>query len=84
MFLIELHAIQNCLLYLKYFRVENPSTDVLSKKVKLATHRPSSYDTDSGASTSGTTKNENRPRSEPLSEFYQSLLESSYTDDGSE
>ncbi|XP_058450525.1 OTU domain-containing protein 5-B [Malaya genurostris] len=63
--------------------VDNPSTEILSKRVKLITNRTNEIETDIGASTSGTTNNENRPRSEPVSEFYQSLLESSYTDDGS-
>ncbi|XP_065084856.1 OTU domain-containing protein 5-B isoform X2 [Ochlerotatus camptorhynchus] len=62
--------------------VEKPSTEVLPKKPKIVSSPTGEHETDSGASTSGTAKNENRPRDEPVSEFYQSLLESSYTDDG--
>ncbi|XP_055602334.1 OTU domain-containing protein 5-A [Uranotaenia lowii] len=62
--------------------IENPSTEVQPKKSKLFTGRQTTSDADSGASTSGTAKCGNKS-SEPVSEFYQSLLESSYTDDGS-
>lgn len=64
--------------------VDKPSTEVLPKKPKIVPSPAGEPETaDSGASTSGTAKNEIRPRDEPVSEFYQSLLESSYTDDGS-
>lgn len=63
--------------------VDKPSTEVLPKKSKIVSNSAGEHETDSGASTSGIAKNENRPRDEPVSEFYQSLLESSYTDDGS-
>lgn len=63
--------------------VDKPSTELLPKKTKLVSNPAAEHGADSGASTSGTGKNENRPREEPVSEFYQSLLESSYTDDGS-
>ncbi|XP_062564429.1 OTU domain-containing protein 5-B [Armigeres subalbatus] len=63
--------------------VDKPNTELLPKKPKLVTSPSIEQAGDSGASTSGTAKNENRPPAEPVSEFYQSLLESSYTDDGS-
>lgn len=63
--------------------IDKPNTDVLPKKSKTTPNRVGDVEVDNGASTSGTTKNECRPRDEPVSEFYQSLLESSYTDDGS-
>lgn len=64
--------------------MDKPSTELLPKKSKIVSNPAAEHGADSGASTSGTGKNENRPREEPVSEFYQSLLESSYTDDGSE
>lgn len=67
-----------------FIRVDKPSTELLPKKSKLVSNPPVEHEANSGASTSGTGKNDNRPREEPVSEFYQSLLESSYTDDGSE
>lgn len=64
--------------------VETPAAaDVQPKKSKQTPNRDDECGADSGASTSGTVKSENRPKDEPVSEFYQSLLESSYTDDGS-
>ncbi|XP_053692922.1 OTU domain-containing protein 5-A [Sabethes cyaneus] len=63
--------------------VDKSSADMLSKKSKLSVSKMVEGEADSGASTSGTKKNENMPRTEPVSEFYQSLLESSYTEDGS-
>lgn len=64
--------------------VETPAAaDVQPKKSKQSPNREEECGTDSGASTSGTAKSETRTKDEPVSEFYQSLLESSYTDDGS-
>uniref|UniRef100_A0A1Q3F6D2 ubiquitinyl hydrolase 1 n=1 Tax=Culex tarsalis TaxID=7177 RepID=A0A1Q3F6D2_CULTA len=65
--------------------VETPANaDVQPKKSKQSPVREDTEcGADSGASTSGTAKSETRAKDEPVSEFYQSLLESSYTDDGS-
>lgn len=65
--------------------VETPAADVQPKKSKQSPNREDQQEcgTDSGASTSGTAKSEPRTKDEPVSEFYQSLLKSSYTDDGS-
>lgn len=63
--------------------VDKPSTELLPKKLKMVPSPTAEPETDIGASTSGTAKSENPPRGEPVSEFYQSLLEASYTDDGS-
>ncbi|XP_055636431.1 OTU domain-containing protein 5-B isoform X2 [Toxorhynchites rutilus septentrionalis] len=63
--------------------VDKPNSEVLIlKKSKLTTNRPSETEAGNVASTSGGAKNDNKSRDEPVSEFYQSLLESSYTDDG--
>lgn len=65
--------------------METPAVaDVQPKKSKQSPAREDEGGADSGASTSGTAKSETRTKEEPVSEFYQSLLESSYTDDGSE
>lgn len=64
--------------------METPAAaDVQPKKSKQSPNREEESGADSGASTSGTAKSETRTKDEPVSEFYQSLLESSYTDDGS-
>lgn len=59
------------------------TAEIIPKKLKMTPNRAEECGADSGASTSGTAKTDTRPRDEPVSEFYQSLLESSYTDDGS-